>query len=151
MASEESNKTGSIPVFGARLAGCAYLRRPSAYALVRNSSGEWAVVRTPHGCFLPGGGKEAGETAQKTVEREAREECGFILKPGGLVARAIQFVYSTEEKKHFEKICEFVEADLEGTEAPLEPDHELVWLSHDQAQASLSHESHRWAVSLRAR
>jgi hypothetical protein len=41
-----------------------------------------------------------------------------------------------------------VEADLEGTEAPLEPDHELVWLSHDQAQASLSHESHRWAVSL---
>lgn len=151
MPSHESGKTTGIPVFGIRLAGCAYVRRPSAYALVRNSSGEWAVVRTPHGCFLPGGGKEAGETAQKTVEREAREECGFVLKPRGLVASAIQFVYSTAEKTYFEKICEFVEADLVGAEVPLEPDHELIWLNLDQAQATLSHESHRWAVSLLSR
>ena len=148
MASDESNKTGGIPVFGTRLAGCAYVRRPSAYALVRNPQGEWAVVRTPHGCFLPGGGKEAGETAQKTVEREAMEECGFVLKPRGLVASAIQFSYSTEEKKYFEKICEFVEAELLGSEVALEADHELLWLSLDQAQASLTHESHRWAVTL---
>jgi 8-oxo-dGTP diphosphatase len=148
MASHESDPTAGIPVFGTRMAGCAYVRRPSAYALVRNSRGEWAAVRTPNGCFLPGGGKEAGETPENTVQREAREECGFVLSPRGLVARAIQFVYSTEEKKYFEKICEFVEAELVGSEDPLEPDHELIWLSLDQAQASLSHESHRWAVGL---
>lgn len=98
-----SDETTDIPVFGKRRADCAYARRPSAYALVRNAIGEWAVVRTPHGCFLPGGGMEGSETPQKTVEREAREECGFLLKPGGLVASAIQFAYSTEENKYFDR------------------------------------------------
>jgi 8-oxo-dGTP diphosphatase len=126
--------------------GRAYVRRPSAYALVRNVEGELAVVRTPHGCFLPGGGMEPDETPQQTVEREAREECGFVLKPGAVTGKAIQFVYSTEEEEYFEKICEFVNAELVGTVASAEEDHELVWLSLDQAFASLSHESHRWAV-----
>jgi 8-oxo-dGTP diphosphatase len=127
--------------------GRAYVRRPSAYALVRNLSGFWAVVRTPNGCFLPGGGMEPHETSLQTVEREAREECGFVLKPRAVVAKAIQFVYSAEEKKYFEKICEFVEADLVGAVPRIEHDHELSWLNVDQAVASLSHESHRWAVS----
>jgi 8-oxo-dGTP diphosphatase len=135
------------PVFGTRVEGCTYVLRPSAYALVRNARGDFAVVRTPHGCFLPGGGMEPDETPQQTVEREAREEGGFVLKPGVVAAQAIQFVYSTQEEEYFEKICEFVEAELVDMVAPVEDDHELNWLSLEQALDSLSPESHRWAVA----
>lgn len=135
-----------VPVFGNRIEGCPYVRRPSAYALVRNTADQWAVVRTPHGCFLPGGGIDSGETPEQTVEREAMEECGFVLKTRAVVGRAIQFVYSTEEKEYFEKICEFVDAELVGATARSEDDHELQWLSIAQALNSLSHESHRWAL-----
>jgi 8-oxo-dGTP diphosphatase len=140
-----------VPVFGVRIAGCTYVRRPSAYALVRNSAGEWAVVRTPNGCFLPGGGMEADETPQQTVEREAREECGFVLETRTPLGTAIQFVYSTEEKKYFAKTCEFVEGVVVDSVSPEEHDHELLWMSLDQALKSLSHESHRWALERLAR
>ena len=123
------------------------MRRPSAYALVRNTRGEWALVRTPQGCFLPGGGMEPEETPQQTVKRESREECGFVLDPGPVAARAIQFVYSTEEEEYFEKVCEFVEAELIALVEPSEDDHELLWLDLDQALKFLSHESHRWALA----
>lgn len=136
----------TLPVFGKRLEGCTYVRRPSAYALLCNTRGEWAVVRTQYGCYLPGGGAERNETPQQTVEREALEECGFVLKTGGLVGSAIQFVYSLEEKQYFEKICEFVDAEILRTVKPTEPDHELLWTDQDQALSLLSHEAHRWAI-----
>jgi 8-oxo-dGTP diphosphatase len=136
------------PVFGTQTEGKLYFRRPSAYALVRNALGQWAVVRTPQGCYLPGGGMEPHETPQETVIREAREECGFILKPGATTARAIQFCYSEEERKHFEKICEFMDAELIDTVAPTEHDHELVWMGLEQALEALLHEAHRWAVEV---
>jgi len=122
------------------------VRRPSAYALVQNAAGEFAVVRTPRGYFLPGGGMDPGETPEQTVEREAMEECGFILKSRALVGRAVQFVYSFEEEEYFEKVCVFVEAELVGTTTKTEDDHELHWLPIAQALDCLSHESHRWAA-----
>ena len=36
----------------------------------RNTSGYLAVVRTPQGFYLPGGGVEAGESPKKAIERE---------------------------------------------------------------------------------
>lgn len=135
------------PIFGTRRLGQEYVRRPSAYALVRNPAGHWATVRTPYGCFLPGGGMEPEETPRQTVIREGLEECGFILEPGATTGRAIQLCYSLQERVFFEKICEFMDAELVGTSDPLEPDHELLWLSVDQALDVLFHESHRWAVA----
>jgi len=70
-----------IPVFGIPLPGITYKHRPSAYALVRNQLGEIAVARTPLACYLPGGGMDPGETAEQTIQREGKEECGFVLRP----------------------------------------------------------------------
>lgn len=90
---------------------------------------------------------EPEETPQQTVIREAREECGFILKPSATTNRAIQFSYSIQERKFFEKMCEFMDAELLNTVMPLEQDHELLWLTVDQALDVLFHEAHRWAVA----
>lgn len=140
-----------IPVFGIQIAGCTYVHRPSAYAFIRNSAGQWAVVRTPNGCYLPGGGMHAGESPEQTVEREAREECGFVLETQPPMASAVQYVYSIEEKQYFEKVCHFLEAVVIGRVEPEEADHELLWLNLDQAVGCLLHEAHRWALERAAR
>jgi 8-oxo-dGTP diphosphatase len=120
--------------------------RPSAYALVRNSAGELAIVRSAKGCFLPGGGIENGETPEQTIQRESREECGLALEPVRLLGRAVEYVYSPAEKTCFEKPSTFFEADLTAVGTAQELDHELVWMNLQQAIDALCYESHRWAV-----
>jgi 2-polyprenyl-3-methyl-5-hydroxy-6-metoxy-1,4-benzoquinol methylase/8-oxo-dGTP pyrophosphatase MutT (NUDIX family) len=136
----------SVPVFGTRVEGCPYVVRPSAYALVRNGGGDLAVIRTPRGSYLPGGGVEANETPEQTVQREAKEESGLILKLRASLGRAVEIVYSAEENVCFEKRCLFVEAEIIGQVLANERDHELIWADPDRAISLLSHESHRWAV-----
>src|SRR5262245_26303935 len=63
------------PVFGALTAGCPRVLRPSAYAVIENELGLFAVVVTPGGCFLPGGGLENLETPEEAIGREVLEEC----------------------------------------------------------------------------
>jgi 8-oxo-dGTP diphosphatase len=135
-----------VPVFGERVAGERYVVRPSAYAVIENEQGDVATVLTPLGPFLPGGGIEAGESPEEAVVREAREECGLLVRADGEIARAIQFSYSKTERCYFEKRIVFLRAILEGTTAALEADHELVWLPPETAAARMWHESHAWVL-----
>jgi 8-oxo-dGTP diphosphatase len=126
--------------------GARYVVRPSAYAIARNADGELAVVRTPGGCFLPGGGIEPGETAEQAVAREAREECGLVLEPRASIGKAVEIVYSARKHTCFEKRSTFITTDVVGAGAPEETDHELLWLDIDRALDQLSRGSHRWIV-----
>src|ERR1700739_2554901 len=134
------------PVFGDRTPHRDYVRRPSAYAILRNTGGNIAVVQTPRGCYLPGGGAEKEETPQQTVEREALEECGFVIQVQARLGRAIQFCYSEEESAYFEKIFDFLQSKIVGMTAPTETDHQVLWVTPDQACTLLLHESHCWAA-----
>ena len=136
-----------VPLFGNRVEGCAYVVRPSAYVLVRNSANEIAVARTPKDYFLPGGGIEAGETAEQAAVREAEEECGLVLSLCNRLASAVEFVQSAEENAYFEKRSTFFQASLRDIVPAREPDHDLVWLKLDEAMELLSHGSHRWTVT----
>lgn len=91
---------------------------------------------------------EAGETPEEAIVRESREECGFVLKPGALLGRALEICYSSEEKQYFEKDSYFIEAEVVARVPPTELDHELLWLNLDDASAILKHNSHRWALRL---
>ena len=89
---------------------------------------------------------EHGETPEQTIVREGREECGFVLKPGALLGRALEICYSSEEKEYFEKDSFFFEAEVVAHVSPTELDHQLLWLNLEDASAILKHGSHRWAL-----
>ncbi len=135
-----------LPTFGSRLAGVKYIVRPSGYALLRDRDGNVAVVLTPEGNFLPGGGIDPGETPEQAVARECAEECGFAVRVGRLVGEAVQFGWSIKEQVFFEKRCSFFEAEVVGAAASTEVDHELVWLAPERAARIMYHESHGWAI-----
>jgi ribosomal protein S18 acetylase RimI-like enzyme/8-oxo-dGTP pyrophosphatase MutT (NUDIX family) len=135
------------PVFGSAPPHEPTRVRPSAYGLVTDSENRLAVVRTPQGVFLPGGGIEPGETPRDTVLREVLEECGFEVCVGSWNVRAVDVVYSPSEQSHFEKRSTFLDAHPSGRQATRrEPDHELEWMPPPAAMGSLAHPSHRWAV-----
>jgi 8-oxo-dGTP diphosphatase len=147
MTSETRNAEESLPVFGERIPGESYLVRPSAYGIIENEKGEIATVLTPNGTTLPGGGIEAGETPEQAVVREVQEECGFIVRPGAFLARAVQFIYSRSERTYYEKRSVFLRAHVVGTTVATEgADHELIWLPREVAVARLYHESHAWVL-----
>jgi 8-oxo-dGTP diphosphatase len=138
----------AVPTFGSSPAGVRSIVRPSAYAIIGGYGGTVAIVRTPQGLFLPGGGIEAGESPHESIVREVREECGLIVRVGEWSAHAVDFIYSLTEREHFEKRCTFHEAHVLSTPGgAIELDHELLWMAPAGAIAGLGHPSHRWAVA----
>ena len=139
----------AVPTFGVPPRVGHATVRPSAYAVLIDAGGRVAVVHTPRGTFLPGGGIDPGETPQAAIVREVLEECGLRASVGQWIAHAVEFVDSEEESTYFEKHSTFAGARSHGAAvAPLEPDQELAWFAPDVAIARLSPLSHRWAIGI---
>jgi 8-oxo-dGTP diphosphatase len=136
-----------VPEFGERKANTVYQPRPGAYAVIFDDAGRVAVVRTLQDVGLPGGGSDAGETPEETLEREVREECARGVTVLRRLGETIQFVFVPSEQKHFRKHGVFFAAEL-GPRLPQPPeaDNTLLWLSPPDAIAQLATESQAWVV-----
>lgn len=137
----------SAATFGQRDEMLPLRVRPSAYAIVRNTTGEIVLVQTPSGCHLPGGGADPGETVERTVQREVAEEVCLQVAIGTWRRRAIEHVPAIAEGASFEKRSTFCDARvIRETGLAGEPDHCAVWVAPRDAVARLTRGSHRWAV-----
>ena len=139
--------TSDAPVFGDRLPGVRYRVRPSAYAVVPDERGMLAVLRTPLGWFLPGGGRDAGEEPEATVVREGVEEAGLRLAPGVVLGHATEWIHAEGDAEGWEKRSTFLAARVGGTATAVEPDHVLEWIPAAEAALVLTPPTHRWAVA----
>jgi 8-oxo-dGTP diphosphatase len=118
--------------------------RPAAYALLRTSEG-LAVVRGRDGSlFLPGGGLEAGESAEDAVLRELREECHIEAEVVARVAEAVQHFVAGDGTRYRSPMT-FLECRL-VTRDEGEGDHPLAWLSDRDDPDGFAHEAHAWAI-----
>src|SRR5438045_5315394 len=97
------------PVFGAPPPGVTPIVRPSAYAIIANDA-HIAVMWTPLGAFLPGGGIDPGESIDEAVRREAREEAALAVKLGTWRASAVEHTWSPQDLVQYEKRSAFVDA-----------------------------------------
>lgn len=136
-----------IPEFGNREAGAEYVLRPGGYVVAQNEVGEIAVVRTPKGYFLPGGGLEEPETLDQAAAREAHEECGLRVEITGLIGTADELVFKASNNTYYRKRCTFFSAKVTARDAAGEADHHLLWMSPNDAASNLTHQSQVWAVA----
>ena len=121
--------------------------RPGGYAVIFGDGGDVAAVSTPLGLALPGGGQNPGESPEGAAAREVEEECGLRVILGARIGVADELVFAADEQAHYRKRCTFFPAEIIGTAGAGEPDHELVWLSPQNAVVRLMHQSQRWAAA----
>ncbi|AKI99425.1 8-oxo-dGTP diphosphatase [Archangium gephyra] len=137
----------SIPQFGKRVPGRAYIERPGAYAVIVNTRGEVALIRVPQGYFLPGGGIDPHEDALSALAREVREETGHEVQVVRELGWAAQFLMARHEELYLNKVGQFFVARLgPKTQEAHEVDHSLEWLPLAEAKKRLRHEFQAWAL-----
>lgn len=136
-----------VPAFGECVPGVDYRDRPGAYALLFDANGRMAVMVTPRGHYLPGGGCDPDESREAALRREVREECGLMCRHVRHLGDADEYVHAPAEAAWFRKRCAFFAVTAgEATATDTEADHRLHWMSPADAAARLSHGSQRYAV-----
>ena len=125
----------------------SYVDRKGAYLIAEND-GKIAVVKTPKGLFLLGGGIDENETDEAAIIRECREEIGYE-------AVVEQFVCSAESYgKHpvigfFHPIQSYyVGKLLLQVDTPMESDHQLVWHTYAELKGNLYVPMQNWALDV---
>ncbi|MFT7184523.1 MAG: 8-oxo-dGTP diphosphatase [Oceanicoccus sp.] len=134
--------------FGTKLDGETYIYRPCAYAVLINEEGLIGIVENPKGCFLVGGGIDGEEDPITALEREALEEIGMSVQVIEKIGEAADHdSHVSEGNVYYSKSSHFYKAKLlEKVAPPIELDHELKWITFDEALEHLFFEGQRWAV-----
>ncbi|MEL6889362.1 MAG: NUDIX hydrolase [Pseudomonadota bacterium] len=134
-------RVGHAPQNGRR-----YILRPGAYAILpRGSSLLLTCQMGPvPDIQLPGGGIDPGESPLQALHREVMEEIGWrIARPRRLGAFR-RFTYMPEYDLWAEKLCQvYVAHPVRPVAAPIEPDHETMWMDKDDAIAALGNDGDR--------
>jgi 8-oxo-dGTP diphosphatase len=142
---EGSSLMGEVQhIFGAQVDGHTYHARRAVYAVIRDSDGRVAAVRSREHLFLPGGGIEAGESPEQALVREVEEECAQRLHIAKKMGEALQYFYAPSEDTYFAMHAIFYGGVFLG-QIPGQAEYPVVWVFPD-AKAQFFHASHVWAA-----
>lgn len=134
-------------IFGEKLPNQQYKDRRGVYAIILNEKNEVATVKLPHGYVLPGGGVEGDETKDECLRRECLEELGWEIEINQFVCVASNYHYSMYRKQYLHSIGYFYLAThVRQVTAPIEKDHQLVWMSLEDCRLHLILDHQAWAI-----
>ena len=121
----DSNRKNPMITFGEKIDGVNYLDREGAYLLAVKSE-KIALIRTPKGFFLPGGGLDNDEGDEACIIRECLEETGFRVTVSDYICSAE--MYSVHPNiGYFHPIQHYYSGFFEEKiSSPCETDHELI-------------------------
>lgn len=141
--------------FGEKTPGIAYPKREAVYALCVNKKSEVAVLKTPRGIFLPGGGIEAQEDYIACLVRECQEETGYAIANPIYIGSASLYDFAPSIKQHLEMVGHFYRVDFQAPNGieihqvkGQEADKTLQWLSFEDAIKSLKLPHQAWGVKV---
>jgi 8-oxo-dGTP diphosphatase len=132
--------------FGNRIDSVSYIDRPGAYAIVKDGANRIALVRTPKGYFLPGGGVDPNETVEQALRRELIEEIGYESKIEAKLGIAAQYLHAKDQNIYFRKVGHFFVVRLTDKVSTSDNSHELVWCPLDESLEKLAQEFQAWGV-----
>ena len=131
--------------FGQKEEKQKYIDRIGAY-LIAEKDGKVAVIETPKGYFLPGGGISENESHAQCLKRECLEEIGCECT-------VEKDLCSAEEFKFHDKIGWFHPIQYYYTgkigakiKEPTENDHALVWIDIPLAEENMAVQAQKWAI-----
>jgi L-amino acid N-acyltransferase YncA/8-oxo-dGTP pyrophosphatase MutT (NUDIX family) len=129
--------------------------RPCAYAVLRQAhcgdhARRIALVRAREDILLPGGGLDRGESHTEAVLREVAEECALGVTVTHCLGHAIQMVGGRGGRPVTEKRNCFFSAEIADA-LDRQPEHEVLWLTPEDALRVATSPSHRWAITRWAR
>ena len=131
-------------VFGTQVDGHTYHARRAVYAVIPDSDGRVAAVRSRENLFLPGGGIEGGEIPEQALVREVAEECAQRLHIAEKIGEALQYFYASSEDKYFAMHAIFYASVFLGQTSG-QAEYPVVWVLPD-VKAGFFHTSHLWAA-----
>lgn len=134
-------------VFGEKLK-TNYTDRRGAY-LICAKDDMFAVVKTPKGLFLLGGGYEGDESAQVCISRECIEEIGYTVKVGDKLCSAEHYTYH-KRIGYFHPVQTYYMGELVKMEESftVEKDHTLMWIKYSDLKGKMFSPMQNWALEM---
>ena len=134
-------------IFGEILEGINYKERQSVYGIIKNIKNEVALIKSPGGNFLPGGGIEKGESHENCARREFLEETGHGVELDEYLGCGILYGLAPKQNKYLKIIGYFYLAELgEFIAAKTEEKNEMFWVDISMAVETLKLQNQKWAM-----
>lgn len=138
--------------FGKARAGLEYRHRAAVFGIAERDGLIACVNIRREGGYsyydLPGGAVEGEETEAEALVREYREETGLVVAPLDRLTEASQYFVRTDGEA-LNNVSAFWSMTITASEpdTKLEADHNLVWMTPQEALVAVRHEAHAWAIS----
>ena len=131
-------------IFGEK-ENASYLDREGAY-IIAIKDNKLAVVKTPKGYFLLGGGINEGESHEEALKRECLEEAGYTINIKQRLCSAEMYT-KHPQLGYFHPIQTYYIGDLlEKVQEPIEGDHEFMWVEYSQIRGNMFPKIQNWAI-----
>lgn len=122
-----------------------FVDRVGAY-LIPVHNNKIAVVETPKGLFLLGGGIENGESDEEAIKRECLEEIGYNVYIDEALCSAEAYSYNPKVGP-FHPIQRYYTGKLlDKVQEPTETDHKLLWLAKEELIGNMFADMQSWAI-----
>lgn len=131
--------------FGTKLNNITYINREAVYGILFIDN-EVMVVKTPRGCFLPGGRIETNESEEDCLKREMAEEIGINVKVCQYIGKSVLYDKSPKDNIYYNMYGSFYIVKENGYCKKKEVDHKAVLMNIEIAIDKLKLTHQKWAL-----